>query len=151
MSRGPSAAAAELGVLADPSALPRLDEVSAPYFEAAARGELVFQRCEQGHAFLYPRVVCPTCHSRSLSWETSAGTGEIVTFAPIHRPPWDDLPRPSPYVVVLVVLDEGPQLLSTLERIAPDEVRIGMRVQAVFERLDARRGLVRFVPSEDGR
>jgi uncharacterized protein len=134
----------ELDGLADPDALPAPNEVSAPFFASAARGELVFQRCERGHAFLYPRSVCPSCHSAELAWESSAGRGEIVTFAVVHRPPWDDLARPVPYVVVLVRLDEGPQLLSTLEGVEPAAVHIGQRVQAAFEHVEEDLGLVRF-------
>jgi uncharacterized OB-fold protein len=134
--------------LADPEALPRPGPVSAPYFEAAARGQLLFQRCAAGHAFLYPRMLCPVCHERRLGWEPAGGGGEVVTFAVVHRPPWDELPRPLPYVIVLVRLDEGPQLLSTLEGIDHQRVRIGMRVTAAFEQVRERLGLVRFVPAE---
>ena len=133
--------------LADAEALPRPDSASAPWFEGAARGELRFQRCAAGHAFLYPRRLCPVCHSRELRWEVSSGRGEVVTFAAVHRPPWDDLERPVPYVIVLVRLDEGPQLMSTLEGIEPERVQIGMRVQAAFERVGDDIGLVRFVPA----
>jgi uncharacterized OB-fold protein len=135
--------------LADPAALPHPDAVSSPYFEAAAQGRLLFQRCAAGHAFLYPRALCPFCHERRLRWERSAGLGEVVSFVVVHRAPWDDLPRPLPYAVVLVRLDEGPQLLSTLEEVAHTRVRIGMRVRAAFERVDERVGLVRFVPADD--
>lgn len=135
--------------LADPEALPRPGPVSAPYFEAAARGELLFQRCASGHAFLYPRMLCPVCHERRLDWERAGGGGEVVTFAVVHRPPWDELPRPLPYVIVLVRLDEGPQLLSTLEGVDHQRVRIGMRVTAAFETVGERLGLVRFVPADE--
>jgi uncharacterized protein len=136
----------DLDGLADPETLPSPTAVSAPYFAAAARGELIFQRCDRGHAFLYPRSLCPSCHSSELTWERSAGRGEVVTFAPVHRPPWDDLLRPVPYVVVLVRLAEGPQLLSTLERVDPGDVRIALPVRAVFEQIDEEVGLVRFAP-----
>ena len=36
----------------------RHDRCRRPYFAAAARG-IVFQRCANGHPFLYPRLVCP--------------------------------------------------------------------------------------------
>jgi uncharacterized OB-fold protein len=136
-----------LAGLHDPHALPNLDGVNRPYFAAAARGELIYQRCAEGHAFLYPRVLCPVCHSARLRWETAAGTGEVVSFAPVHRPPWDSMPRARPYTIVLVRLDEGPQLLSTLEQAPIDELRISQRVKAAFERVSDELGLVRFVPA----
>ena len=139
-----TAASSSLDGLHDPEALPPLTDVNRPYFAAAARGVLVFQRCANDHPFLYPRLVCPVCHDGELAWETAAGTGEIVSFAPVYRPPWDSFPRSEPYVVVLVRLDEGPQLLARLEGVAPDEVAIGARVRAVFERVNEDLGLVRF-------
>lgn len=137
----------ELEGLADPETLPAPTAVSAPYFAAAARGELIFQRCDRGHAFLYPRSLCPSCHSAALTWERSSGRGEVVTFAAVHRPPWNDLTRPVPYIVVLVRLAEGPRLLSTLERVRPGDGRVGLAVRAVFEQIDEDMGLVRFVPA----
>lgn len=133
--------------LYDPDVLPVLDEVNRPYFAAAARGELIFQRCAAGHAFLYPRIVCPVCHSDQLSWQTAAGTGEVVSFAPVHRPPWDSFGRARPYLVVLVRLDEGPQMMSSLEGMPVDQVRIGQRVQAAFEPVSDEIALVRFHPA----
>ncbi|HTK62914.1 MAG TPA: OB-fold domain-containing protein [Pseudonocardia sp.] len=136
-----------LEMLHDPEALPRLDEVNRPYFAAAARGELIFQRCVNGHPFLYPRLLCPTCHSEELAWESAAGTGEVVSFAPVHRPPWNSFPRQDPYLIVLVRLDEGAQLMSSLEGVAIDEVAIGLKVRATFEQVNDELGLVRFVPA----
>ncbi len=131
--------------LHDPQALPQLDDVNRPYFAAAARGELIFQRCANGHPFLYPRLLCPTCHNDELTWETAAGTGEVVSFAPVHRVPWNSFPRQDPYLIVLVRLDEGPQLMSSLEGVAVDGVEIGQKVRATFQRVDDELGLVRFV------
>lgn len=137
----------QLSELHDPEALPVLDEVNRPYFAAAVRGELVFQRCSAGHPFLYPRLVCPVCHDDRLVWEQAAGTGEVVSFAPVHRPPWNSFGRPRPYLVVLVRLDEGPRLMATLEDVAVDDARIGQRVRAVFEPVSDDIALVRFRPA----
>lgn len=137
--------------LADPDTLPTVTDVSAPFFAAAALGELRHQRCDRcALAFLYPRARCPGCHTDTLSWERSAGRGWVVSFAPVHRVPWNEFPRPVPYTVVLVRLDEGPQLMSTLEGVDPSDVEIGMAVRAVFERVRDDLGLVRFVPDEEG-
>lgn len=137
----------ELTGLHDPEALPTLDEVNRPYFAAATRGELIFLRCGNGHPFLYPRLVCPVCHSDQLTWEQAAGTGEVVSYAPVFRPPWDTLNRPRPYLVVLVKLDEGPQLMATLEGQPVEEARIGQRVRAAFEPVSDEIALVRFLPA----
>ena len=42
--------------------LPRPDNVTGPYWEAAARGELLIQRCPAcGHRQFYPRALCTAC------------------------------------------------------------------------------------------
>jgi uncharacterized OB-fold protein len=135
--------------LADERVLPRPAGVSAPFFAAAARGELTFQRCAAGHPFLYPRLACPVCGSRELGWEAAGGRGEIISFAAVHRPAWNDLERPAPVVLIIVRLDEGPRMLSTLERASRGQARIGLPVQAAFERIREGLGLVRFTPADD--
>jgi uncharacterized OB-fold protein len=136
--------------LADPAVLPRVTEVNRGFYEAAAAGSLVVRRCDAcGLLFHYPRPYCPTCHSSRLSWTPVSGEGTVRVAAPVYRPAWDDLPRGAPYIVVLVQLDEGPQLLSTLERCVPSAARAGVRVRAAFERV-GELGLVRFVPADPG-
>lgn len=50
-------------------------------------------------------------------------------------------------MLALVGLAEGPQLMSTIERSAYEEVEIGMSVRPAFERVGDEIGLVRFVPA----
>lgn len=135
--------------LADPRVLPQVTDFARPFFAAAARGELVLPRCGRcGAVFFYPRPACPTCHGRDIHWIDASGHGVVRVAVPVHRPPWDDLPRPTPYVVALVQLAEGPTMLSTVEGAEPDAVSTGLAVQAVFERVGDDVGLVRFAPSD---
>ena len=57
---------------------------------------------------------------------TSAGAGVVYATTVVHRP--DE----EPYNVCLVDLDEGVRAMGRVEGPAPDEVRIGLRVQARF-------------------
>jgi len=41
----------------------------------------------------------------------------------------------KPYVIAIIETDEGVRLTSQVIDVAPDEVKIGMRVQAVFRKL----------------
>lgn len=133
--------------LADPGALPRVTDVNRPFFAAAARGQLVLPRCELcDEVFFYPRQACPTCHGREMGWVDASGRGVVRVAVPVHRPPWNDLPRPAPYVIALVELEEGPMMLSTIEGAEPDATRAGLSVQAVFEHVRDDLGLVRFAP-----
>ena len=66
--------------------LPRPTPISAGFWEAAARRELVLQRCHGCRGWRhYPQPMCPTCHSREWGWERASGRGEIYSFVVAHR------------------------------------------------------------------
>ncbi len=133
--------------LADPAVLPRVDEVNRGHFEAAALGRLAVRECSGcGLLFHYPRPFCPRCHSSELTWTDVSGDATVLVAAVVSRPPWNDLPRATPYTVVVVRLAEGPQMVSTVEGCDPSTVAAGMAVRAAFERVGDI-GLVRFVPA----
>lgn len=110
--------------------LPELDNVSRPFWEAAARGEVLYQECpECGHRQLYPRALCTACAAEP-EWRQAAGTGTVHTYTVIHQnwaAPFKEL---SPYVVAVVELDEGPRLMTNIIDCDPSEVSIGLRVEA---------------------
>jgi uncharacterized protein len=96
----------------------------AVYQEHLDKGELAYQWSPAANrAVFYPRVVCPFTGSDRLEWRISAGLGTVYATTVTH-------PREgSPYNVALIDLDEGFRLMSRVEDIAPDAVRIGMRVK----------------------
>ncbi|MEZ5714177.1 MAG: OB-fold domain-containing protein [Paracoccaceae bacterium] len=114
-----------------------------------ADGRLWLQRCADcGAAIFMPRVICPHCASTALSWAPASGLGTVysrTTLRPRAKP--GEAPRP-PHSIVLVDLDEGPRMMSHLPGIAPEDIRIGMRVRARIEG-EAGSHLVTFQPGED--
>ena len=96
----------------------------AVYQQHLDRGELAYQWSpEAGRAVFYPRVICPYTGSDRLEWRVSAGLGTVYAATVTH-------PREgAPYNVALIDVDEGFRLMSRVEEVAPDEVRIGMRVK----------------------
>ena len=112
--------------------LPAPDGVSAPYWEAASRGELLIQRCPAcGHRQFYPRALCTVCGT-DPEWESASGRGVVHTFTVIRqnyaRPFSDELP----YVVAIVELDEGVRMMSNITDCAVDDVHVGMPVEVHF-------------------
>ena len=99
----------------------------APQFMKFLRdGRILLQRSKAtGRVFYYPRVAEPGTGSTDLDWIEISGVGSVYSTTVIRRRP----PEPDRNVA-LVDLDEGPRLLSRIEDLAPDEVHIGMRVQA---------------------
>ena len=88
------------------------------------RGELAYQWSPAAQkAVFYPRLVCPFTGSDRLEWRVSRGLGTVYATTVTH--PRDG----APYNVALVDLDEGFRLMGRVEDIAPEAVRIGMRVR----------------------
>ena len=110
---------------------PILTEDNQFFWDAAARGRLVAQRCRGcGRLRHPPRPVCPDCHSLESEVIELAGTGSVYSYAVLHHP---RNPQFSyPLVAVLVDLDEGVRVMSNLVGVEPADVRIGMPVRVAF-------------------
>ena len=111
------------------------DAATAPYWEAAARHELMLPRCDAcGLVFFPPRDFCPGCWGGELSWQTMSGGGTVWTFTEVHVAFYDDTwVADVPYVVAVVELDEGPRLPANIVEPDRERLSIGDRVEAVFE------------------
>ena len=109
------------------------------------RGELLVQRCGAcKNLFFYPRPMCPECWSEQLSWESTGGTGEIVSFSLVHRPNHPSFNDEVPIVLAEIRLGEGPSLLARVVDCDADEVRSGMAVALVQDAAVARYPLPTF-------
>jgi len=89
--------------------LPDLGEpLTAPFFAAAAAGELRIPRCEGCGAYVwYPQEQCPS-DGGSLTWTQLSGRGTLFSWAVVRRaflPAFEDK---VPFVTALVALDEDP-------------------------------------------
>ena len=94
------------------------------YLAHLERDQLAYQWSPQAErAVFYPRVLCPFSGSDQLEWRVSKGLGTVYSTTVVH--PQDG----APYNVALIDCDEGFRLMSRVEGVAPDEVRIGMRVR----------------------
>ena len=117
------------------------------YFAEAQRHRLVHQRCEEcGRRIFYLRTICPSCASERLAIEESTGRGEVHTFTTQYRPGHPAFADAVPYTTVLVDLEEGVRLLADLIDCPPEQVRIGMPVEVVFDEVNDQLTLPRFRP-----
>ncbi|MDT3440201.1 MULTISPECIES: Zn-ribbon domain-containing OB-fold protein [unclassified Pseudofrankia] len=105
---------------------------SAIFWDAAAEGRLVAQRCGGCGVLRHPpRPMCPHCQSLDYKAEQLSGRGALYSYALLHHPrnPAFDYP----VLAALVDLDEGIRLVSNLVDVAPGDIRIGMRLEVAFE------------------
>ena len=128
--------------------LPRIDEESRGYWEALARHELYFQRCRDcGTKRFYPRALCPRCLSSATEWVRASGWGTVYSFTVTHQNQAPGFREELPYVLAIVELDEGVRMMTNVVGCAPDAVRVGMRVEVVFEDVTPEITLAKFRPA----
>ncbi len=104
------------------------------FWDGCNQGVLRIQKCEacKSHVF-FPTLVCQKCHSDRLTWVSSSGLGEIKTFTVVRRAVGVFAPD-VPYTIAVVVLDEGPQLMTYIVDYQESDLAIGKRVAVAFER-----------------
>lgn len=140
--------------------LPALDGDSRPFWEAAARGELVVQECgDCGRPRHPPRPMCPVCNSFTAAWAPRSGRARVWSFVVPHPPLLPAFSAYAPYNVCVVELDDAPGIRlvgnlvgepgAAINSVDPATIRIGEPVRVVFEPAGDV-GLPRFV-REEGR
>jgi uncharacterized OB-fold protein len=121
------------------------DEHSAPFFEGTVRGELRLQHCAECGRWMWPvRFRCIDCLSDRISWEPASGRGTVYTFTIIHQLFHPGFASSVPYNVAMIDLDEGVRMIATVVGVANEDLRIGQRVEVVFERVSAEFALPTF-------
>jgi uncharacterized OB-fold protein len=127
--------------------LPRPSEDSAPYWEAAHRGELRMQQCvDCGHIRFPPSLLCPRCLSEKAEWARLSGRGTVFSWIVVHQSQYPAFNTDTPYNVAIVELDEGPRLHTNLVECSNEQIHIGMRVEVVFDRVNDQVTLPKFRP-----
>ena len=116
-------------------AAPEPTPETAPYWEAANRGELQIQQCNAcGMHYFYPRTACPRCGSTDVTWVTVSGRGRLHTYVINHRPA-PGFEDEAPYAIAVVELEEGPRMMANIVGVpnTPDELELDMPLEVRFE------------------
>lgn len=96
-----------------------------------AQGKFMLLRAKQsGQYIFYPRVAEPLTGSTDLEWVEASGNGTVYSVSVMYEKP----PTPN-YNVALIDLAEGPRMMSSVEGVPPEDVKIGMRVKAKVVKL----------------
>jgi uncharacterized protein len=108
-----------------------------PYWDGLREGKLMLPKCgDCGHAFFFPRIICPKCHSRNVGWIQASGKGKLYSFEIAYRALNPAFKVEPPFILAMIELEEGPRMLSNLINIEPDPdvVKCDMPVEVVFEK-----------------
>lgn len=118
------------------SIAPPVNDLNAPFWEAAARGELLLPHCvASGRAFWPPSPCSPFCGG-AVAWRPAAPAGiveSVVVYRRSFHPAFASL---MPYGIAQLALDAGPRLqVHVPGPDAPDAPCAGDRATLVFRRL----------------
>ncbi|MDX2424684.1 MAG: OB-fold domain-containing protein [Cycloclasticus sp.] len=115
------------------------------YLDHLRQQNFSLPRCQAcGEFHFFPRVVCPHCGSYDLEWQALSGKAEVYSTTTIRRKP----ERGGNYNVSLITLEEGPRLMSRVEGIDSELVKIGAKVCASINN-DGDEPFVVFTPAQE--
>jgi len=107
------------------------------FFRGLAEGRILGQRCPVCHkVYVPPRGACPVDGVPTTDEVELPGIGTVTTFCIVNVPFLGQKIKP-PYVSAYVLLDGADiAFLHLIQEIPADEVRMGMRVEAVWKPRD---------------
>ena len=118
------------------------------FWEGIEQGEFRIQRCTSCGGFqLIPKGRCPH-DGEKMEWITASGRGVVQTFSIIPAHPNPEFHKETPYAVGIVLLEEGIGFYTRFQTDHPEEIYIGMPVEAVFVNVTDDQRLVYFTPLE---
>ena len=119
-----------------------------PFWNAAKEQRLVLQQCNACRKFIfYPRIACPHCSSDDLAWCAASGRGTIYSYTVVENNAPSAFIADMPYVVAVIRLEEGVQMLSNVIDCDPADLRCDMPVVVTFDALNERFTLPKFRPA----
>ena len=119
--------------------LPVRDELNRHYWDGAQEGKLVIARCARCSEYVHPpREMCPRCRHETLVPTPVSGRGSIYSWSVMHSPGNPGFEDKIPYTVLVVELDEQPNLITIGNLVDgdPSELTIGAPVEVCFEKID---------------
>jgi acetyl-CoA acetyltransferase/uncharacterized OB-fold protein len=117
--------------------LPLLTLENEFFWTSGADGRLRFQQCQSCSALIHPpQPVCRYCHGHELDPRPVSGFATLIGFTVNHR--FSQPGLSAPYVIAQVAIEEDPRVRLTTNAVQcdPDELRLGMRMEVVFEQAE---------------
>jgi len=115
--------------------LPLVTQENAFFWTAGEMGELLLQECVSCAGLVHPpRPVCPHCRAHGPKPRAVSGRAILIGFTVNQQFRLPGLE--PPYVVAQVAVEEDPRARLTTNAVQcePGELRLGMRMEVVFER-----------------
>ena len=118
------------------------------YLAGLKEGKILARKCNKcGRIMIPPRMFCELCWRPTDEWVEAKDTGTVNTFS-ISRVNWDASrlkEGQKPYLPAVIEIDgasPGMGILHMLDEVKPEEVKIGMKVRAVWKKPEEREGSI---------
>lgn len=115
------------------------------YLAELKKGRLIGRSCRKcERVMIPPRMFCERCFRPTDEWVYVKDTGRIFTFSLCYVS-WDVRRLKQPEIPAVIEIDgasPGMGILHVVKKVAPNRVRIGMAVQAVWKSKPLRIGSV---------
>lgn len=115
------------------------------YLKGLKRGEIWGRRCDScGRVMVPPRMYCEQCYRPTDGWVKLKDSGTVVTYSIAHVN-FDASRRKDPILVAVIAIDGASPLMGILHllgEVRPEKVKVGMPVEAVWEKEEMRRGAI---------
>lgn len=132
-----------------PKPLPEITELTRPFWAAAKEGRFVMQKCDKcGTMNFHPKPWCIDCGCREMTWTEVSPKGTVYSFTisrgvAMNFKGWEE---ELPINFCLVDMDDGARLYAQVTGCAPEDMEIGMRVEAYFKDISEEAGIPVFRP-----
>ena len=114
------------------------------FLDGLREERIVATECDNcGRILVPPRIFCERCFRPIDRWTDVPATGTVNTFSICHVT-WDMHPLDEPELPAVIRLDGASEggFLHMLGEVAPDDVAVGMAIEAVWRPLDDRVGSI---------
>ena len=115
------------------------------YLRGLKEGEIWARKCNScGRTLVPPRMYCEECFRPTDEWVKVEDSGSVNTFS-ISYVNVDASRRAEPVLVAVIDIDgasPGIGILHVLGEVAPGEIRVGMKVKAVWKPKGERKGAI---------
>jgi len=104
------------------------------FLNGLKEGEIIGTRCDQcGRVVVPPRIFCEWCFKRTEAWVKLPDTGSVNTFSISHITA-DTTRIKTPIIPAVIEIDgtTNAGFLHLIGGVKPDDVKIGMKVKAVW-------------------
>lgn len=131
--------------------MPLATKISAPFWQALKEDQLKIQQCNSCDAWVfYPRNHCTSCFAHELEWKSVSGEGTLYSYTLTRIPTMPEFSDEMPQALAVVELAQGVRVNTTLIDVAEEDIKIGMAVKPVFDKVSAEgETLLRFTSTDN--